>query len=871
MSKELNLYKHNKKTYQKIHEAYSKGEKIVGIVQATGTGKSYNGLQLTLDNPDKKVIWLTPLNVIIEHIEDIIVKEGFSKDIDFNNLEFINYHKLAHMTDEDIEKLDCDLLIIDEFHHLGAPVWGDRINKLISSHKDINIFGMTAYTVRDRGTAYERDMANDNGNELFSNKIVSNYTLADAIVEDILPPPIYKTSVIEIVDKEVKELEEKINSGTFTYDEKREYEKYLRDVKNQVHKSTSIPDILKTNIRNDGKYIYFCPVNSIDDDNDIVTIKNKILDDLLKIGFKEENIVFYETTSYDEKNGKINRDAFANDLSIDGNDVSKKLRIMFAKNQYNEGTHIKGIDGVIFGRGTYSDIVFFEQMGRCLTVDKSNNILKRQLETLDENSLISLAKYRNLNIEKDITKEELVDLLARPTVIDLAGNYDFISNLKDEIKDKVKEKVSITKDPKELQRLYKIITNINIEIKDIDMLKTLQNLNNNVSNIQWDRMYELAKAYYNYHGSLDMPYKFVIDGYIEGKKVDLKLWIRMQIQAFRKGTLSGDRIKKLKSIGMSFEYKYSRLSWDEMYKLAKAYYNFHGSLNIPKTFKVDGYEEDKTTNLGIWIFAQKMLYRKGKLPKDKINKLKSIGIKFEKVQNTISWDEWYEFATLYYKEHGNLDVPARLIIEKDGNKINIGYWINEQRNNYKKGKLSKEQIEKLNCIGMIWTKITKAVRKLTWDEMYQLAKAYYEYHGNLNIPQTFKVEGYDEDKKTNLGQWVSEQRKNYNKGTLSKERIKKLESINMIWDARNNRGKYDDGFWLEMYKLAEAYYKYHGHLDIPQKFEVDGYNEEKITKLGSWISNQRIRYKAGNLSKEKINLLNGIGMIWEKKPGRSRK
>ena len=74
-----------------------------------------------------------------------------------------------------------------------------------------------------------------------------------------------------------------------------------------------------------------------------------------------------------------------------------------------------------------------------------------------------------------------------------------------------------------------------------------------------------------------------------------------------------------------------------------------------------------------------------------------------------------------------------------------------------------------------------------------------------------------------------------------------------------------------MYKLAEAYYKYHGHLDIPQKFEVDGYNEEKITKLGSWISNQRIRYKAGNLSKEKINLLNGIGMIWEKKPGRSRK
>ena len=53
---------------------------------------------------------------------------------------------------------------------------------------------MTAYTVRDRGTIYERDMANPETNEIFSNKIVSRYDLCDAILDGVLPEPIYRTA-----------------------------------------------------------------------------------------------------------------------------------------------------------------------------------------------------------------------------------------------------------------------------------------------------------------------------------------------------------------------------------------------------------------------------------------------------------------------------------------------------------------------------------------------------------------------------------------------------------------------------------------------------------------------------------------------------
>ena len=42
----VGLYEHNIDSYKKVKQAFARGEKVVGIVHATGTGKSYNALQL---------------------------------------------------------------------------------------------------------------------------------------------------------------------------------------------------------------------------------------------------------------------------------------------------------------------------------------------------------------------------------------------------------------------------------------------------------------------------------------------------------------------------------------------------------------------------------------------------------------------------------------------------------------------------------------------------------------------------------------------------------------------------------------------------------------------------------------------------------
>ena len=73
-----------------------------------------------------------------------------------------------------------------------------------------------------------------------------------------------------------------------------------------------------------------------------------------------------------------------------------------------------------------------------------------------------------------------------------------------------------------------------------------------------------------------------------------------------------------------------------------------------------------------------------------------------------------------------------------------------------------------------------------WSAYYNLAKAYYEHHGNLEIPGNFKtINGYEYDENgIKLGNWISNQKKAYNgkeKSKITTERIKLLESIGMKW------------------------------------------------------------------------------------------
>lgn len=212
----------------------------------------------------------------------------------------------------------------------------------------------------------------------------------------------------------------------------------------------------------------------------------------------------------------------------------------------------------------------------------------------------------------------------------------------------------------------------------------------------------------------------------------------------------------------------------------------------------------------------------------------------KKSKKIMTFDEWLELVRKYKEQYGNLLVPSKYITPTGEN---LGRWIVNCRAAFKKGKLSLEQREALDKIGMTW----QMVERNDWKDMFALASLYKEEHGNLIVPFSYITPNGKP-----LGRWIRQQRTNYQQKKLSEKQIEKLESIGMLWHARK-----DD--WEEMYSLATDYYKEHGNLNVPKDYVTP-----EGEPLGHWIKNQRLYYcYKRTITEEQIEKLNSIGMLWK--------
>ena len=230
---------------------------------------------------------------------------------------------------------------------------------------------------------------------------------------------------------------------------------------------------------------------------------------------------------------------------------------------------------------------------------------------------------------------------------------------------------------------------------------------------------------------------------------------------------------------------------------------------------------------------------------------------FEQLQASLSsgWEHYFSEASIYYAEHGNLNVP-KLYTTPGG--LSLGVWLVTQRRVREgqiQGNLTEQQIARLDSIGMVWS-----VFDAKWEMAYALAAAYYEENGNLNIPR-FYVTATGE----RLGQWVASQQWAYPKGKLTDEQVERLNRIGMYWGNRNDRQ------WNEGYQEAKRYFDAHGDLNVPADYvSPSGYN------LGNWVKRQRYtRYNPEKscavLTEERIAKLDEIGMRWETRNLKSQK
>lgn len=291
--------------------------------------------------------------------------------------------------------------------------------------------------------------------------------------------------------------------------------------------------------------------------------------------------------------------------------------------------------------------------------------------------------------------------------------------------------------------------------------------------------------------------------------------------------LTEEQIERLNSIGMIWDKLEDQ--WNKKYELAKRYFEENGNLRILQGQKIDDID------IGTWLNNQVCNYNKGKLSEDRKNLLDDIGMVWDYYDNR--WQEMYNLAKEYYKEHGKL-YPI--------NDRDLSSWLQQQRwsyyEKYRRNKLSEDRIRKLEEIGMIWNPFEHS-----FMEMYEVAKKYYEEHGDLNVPHRYEFEG------KKLNSWIQDKRKAYKKGRLSEEQITLLESIGMTWDS----DQYYDSKYQKKFEQAKQYYESYGDLLIPRKGETES--------LGYWIKGLRKKYSEGLLTDEQIKELESIGMIWDVK------
>lgn len=287
----------------------------------------------------------------------------------------------------------------------------------------------------------------------------------------------------------------------------------------------------------------------------------------------------------------------------------------------------------------------------------------------------------------------------------------------------------------------------------------------------WDTYYEAAKQWYEENGNLKIP-----KSYVTGSGLTLGAWINTQ-RRVKSGNISGnltwEKIQKLNDIGMIWDVTDS--SWQEVLEELKFYRNTYGNLDIKAK-----YVSPTGFRLGSWINNMRFKVKKygieQALTDEQRKALEELGMIWD--HNQEKWEQYYSAAEKYYSEHGNLNVKIKYVTPEG---IPLGRWLSNISNQLngrsaKNKTLTDEQLKRLETIGYRHEN-KKAIQ---WNQKFELAKAYYSEHGNLNIPLSYSVDG------VRLGRWISNVRgkrkhPGSNNMVLDEVRIRQLDEIGMNW------------------------------------------------------------------------------------------
>ncbi len=343
-------------------------------------------------------------------------------------------------------------------------------------------------------------------------------------------------------------------------------------------------------------------------------------------------------------------------------------------------------------------------------------------------------------------------------------------------------------------------------------------------------------------------------------------WLRRQMRLAEAGELTPGRQERLEQLRITLPAGVKKCGekavlpllpvedaeWERMHAQLDAWHQLHGHCRVPRS----GAEY---VELARWVRNQRRQRVAQKLPMAKTAWLEALGLFGQR--NGMSaeerWEQRFEELVAYAREHGHTKV-------KEKHNRGLAHWRDTQRQLHHKGTLSAERVARLEGIGFEWEAAGRgglgkaAWHQQAWEEKLERLRAFQARFGHCHVPRLWA-----EDPK--LGQWTGLQRKYWRKGTLTADRVARLEALGMEWQVpyrcylppfpparRPRQGNTDR--WAQRLAELTAYAREHGHTRVKL-------SENEV--LSHWRNAQMKIRRKGGMSAERIALLDGIGFDWE--------
>lgn len=265
-------------------------------------------------------------------------------------------------------------------------------------------------------------------------------------------------------------------------------------------------------------------------------------------------------------------------------------------------------------------------------------------------------------------------------------------------------------------------------------------------------------------------------------------------------------------------------SWQEHYGRAAAYREQHGHLDVRP-------EQDQV--LHTWLRNQRSLHHRGELSGERTALLETLGIVWRVTD--AAWQHALQVARAFRTERGHLN-PTRKDVHGQP-PVNLGEWIKDQRLARRAGTLTREQIQALDALGIVWEPYQEA-----WERGLAAARFFHSENGHLSVSA---------DTNPYLYTWIANRRTEHTKGKLAPERVAALEELGIVW-------RPTDEAWEAGYAAARVYHKVYGNLRVRAGAAIG----DPPYALGAWIANQRAKRRVKKLSAEQIARLDALGMVW---------